>query len=548
MASETKKWLARALPQFTLFAAACTTQSAHAVDFDTGDPDLKVRWDNTFRYSTAARVKERDARVSGGAATGRYAGAPNRDINADDADRNFSRGIISNRIDLFSELDISYQDVGFRMSAAAWYDGVYNKSNGNDSPATVNRLSPGAYNEFLPGTRKQHGRKAEVLDAFAFGKYQLGEASGSFRAGRYAQIWGESLFFGGNGIAGGMAPVDITKLQSVPTSTSKETTMPVGQVGTQVTVAPGVSVGGYYQFEWRGNRFPGVGSYFSTTDMLFAGAEVGYFGPFRNPHSVVEAKNSGQFGLRLRYTPQDWNTEFGVYALRYHDKAPRTYLTVAPQPVGAWREVYHEGIRAFGASFSTSVGDAAVAGEASIRDNAPLVSLSQSAVAGFNNADRPGYAIGRTAHANLNVFYLLPRAAFWDAGSFLAEIAWNRRLSVDKNAGAIDPNTTRDAASTRVVFAPQWLNAQPGLDVSLPFGLGYTFKGNRSSAVSGFGVDGGGDFSVGLNLLYEQVWDVRLNYVSYFGNPGPSSINGSATYLQALRDRNFVSLSLQRAF
>jgi hypothetical protein len=98
------------------------------------------------------------------------------------------------------------------------------------------------------------------------------------------------------------------------------------------------------------------------------------------------------------------------------------------------------------------------------------------------------------------------------------------------------------------VFSPQWLNAAPGLDVSLPVGVGYTFKGGRSSAVTGFGVPGGGDFSIGVNLTYQQVWDARLNYVRYFGPAGPSTIAGSQTYLQALRDRNFISLSLQRAF
>lgn len=548
MAPDTKKARPSALPALTLVAAACMSHSLHAMEFDTGNPELKVRWDNTFRYSAAVRMNAKDPKVYGGAATAGYAGAPNRDINADDGDRNFGKGLISNRLDLFSELDATYGNFGLRVSGAAWYDDVYNKSNDNDSPSTVNRLSPGASNSFLPGTRSLHGRKAEILDAFVFGKYQLADASGSFRAGRFAQIWGESLFFGSNGIAGGMAPVDIIKLQSVPTSTAKETTMPVGQLATQVQLASGVSLGAYYQLEWRNNRFPGVGSYFSTTDLLFGGAEVGLFGPFRIPRSVVNASDHGQYGVQVRYAPEGWNAEFGLFATRYHDKGPRTYLTVAPAPAGAWREVYHEGIRAFGASFNTNVLDAALAGEISVRDNAPLVSLAQSAAAGFNNTDRPGYAVGKTAHANLNVFYLLPRSAMWDGGALLAEVAWNRRLSVDKNPNALDPNTTRDAAATRIVFSPQWLNAAPGLDVSLPVGVGYTFKGGRSSAVTGFGVPGGGDFSIGVNLTYQQVWDARLNYVRYFGPAGPSTVAGSQTYLQALRDRNFISLSLQRAF
>jgi hypothetical protein len=66
--------------------------------------------------------------------------------------------------------------------------------------------------------------------------------------------------------------------------------------------------------------------------------------------------------------------------------------------------------------------------------------------------------------------------------------------------------------------------------------------------VPGFGVQNGGDLSLGLNATYQQVWDLRLTYVRYLGTPGPSSYLGLQTYLQALKDRNFVSLSLQRAF
>ncbi len=538
-----------ARPVLTLVAVSCVALGAGAAEIDTDNPDLKIRWDNTFRYGAAARLKSSDPRITSGAATGKYAASATRDINGDDGDRNFGRGLVSSRIDLLSELDVTYKDFGFRVSGAAWYDDVYNRRNDNNSPTTVNRLSPGAFNEFLPGTRDLHGRKAEILDAFVFGKYNLGESPGSFRVGRYAQIWGESLFFGGNGIAAGMAPVDVVKLQSVPTSTAKETTMPVTQLGTQVQLRPNLTLGGYYQLEWRKSRFPGVGSYFSTSDFLFPGAEAGLFGPFRVPHrDDMKPDDKGQYGVQLRYSPEGMNTEFGLYALRYHDKSPRLYLSAAPPPVGRVIEAYHEGIRAYGASFSTNVGDAAVAGEVSLRDNMPFVSLAPSAVAGFNNKDRPGYAVGKSMHANLNVFYTLPRAAFWDGGALLAEVAFNRRLSIDKNPGALDPNSTRDAWSLRAVFSPQMLNVAPGLDLAIPVGIGYTPKGSRSSVVGGFGVEGGGDVSVGLNFTYQQVWDMRLNYVQYYGRPGPSTVNGSQTYLQALRDRNFVSLSLQRAF
>src|SRR5437867_3958991 len=38
-------------------ASALLAQSVVGFEFDTGDPDLKVNWDNTVRYTLADRVK-----------------------------------------------------------------------------------------------------------------------------------------------------------------------------------------------------------------------------------------------------------------------------------------------------------------------------------------------------------------------------------------------------------------------------------------------------------------------------------------------------------
>ena len=45
---------------------------------------------------------------------------------------------------------------------------------------------------------------------------------------------------------------------------------------------------------------------------------------------------------------------------------------------------------------------------------------------------------------------------------FVGEIAWNRRLSVDKNPGALNPNATRDATNIRMVFEPKYRQVLPG--------------------------------------------------------------------------------------
>ena len=90
--------------------------SAGAVEIDTGNPDLKMRWDNTFRYNLGVRTDAQDTRI-----------ISNRSY--DEGDAKFGKGkIVTNRFDLLSEFDVNYAgQFGARLAAAGWYDQAYDK-------------------------------------------------------------------------------------------------------------------------------------------------------------------------------------------------------------------------------------------------------------------------------------------------------------------------------------------------------------------------------------------------------------------------------------
>lgn len=553
-------------------ASILPLQAAHAIEFETGNPDLKISWNNTFKYSTAYRLKNADP----GLLEGGYPSAGPGDFsgyNLDDGNRNFrSKGIVSNRLDWLSELDIGTSSFGARLSTAAWYDSVYNRSNDNDSAATnAATLTGQATNQFTPGTRTLHGRDAEVLDAFVYAKGTVGELPGTLRLGRHTLQYGESLFFGSNGIANAQGPVDLVKLLSVPGAQFKEILRPVNQVSGQLQVKPNVSIGGYYQFEWRPTIIPGVGSYLSSYDAAGAGstgflvAPAGAPAPTFMTQPDMKAKNSGQGGMQVKFTPAGSDVEYGLYAAQYHDKTPYFYLGFAPSfPPGApstLQAVYAENIRTYGASASTVLGGVNVAAEVSVRRNTPLVSdptpnfLSARGVGILaNNSNNPGYAVGNTAHVNLSAIYVMPTNPLFQGGTVLGEIAWNRRTSVT-NQGSLDPNTTRDATSIRMIFEPAYYQVVNGLDITIPIGLGYNVDG-RSSAIFNFngGTEHGGDFSIGINGTYQQDWKFGLSYVRFLGTSGTFLKNNPATntpilsYAQALKDRDYISFNIKRAF
>ena len=523
--------------------------TASAFEIDTGSENWKVRWDNTFKYSTDFRVEPASPSLIS-------------NINTDDGDRNFKQGLISNRVDVLSELDVTHNNFGARISAAAWYDQMYHIDNDNNSPGTSNSFSV-AHNKFTNDTSELMGDQAELLDAFIFGKGNLADDPASFRLGRHTVLWGESLFFATNGISYGQAPLDLIKLLGVPSSQAKELFMPVTQFSGQLQVSDQLTFMTFEQFEERDTRLPAAGSYFSNNDAIGDGAERILLGPNPGPalfrgKDMVDSSDLGTFGLGLHYRPQNHDLELGLYWYQYNDRMPQVYLRpgIAPNgmvidpsvvnlangQVGEYYLVYPEKVQLVGASFSTQVGNVSLGGEASARFNTPLVSTPQTILPGMNadNDGNPLYAVGNTLHANLSAIYSLSTTPFWQGGNIMVEGGWNDLLNITENAAALDPTRDRYAYGFRTVFEPAYYQVLSGLDISFPIGLGYNPMGKSpvDPIFNGGGADHGGDWNVGIKATYLQTWRMGLTYTNYFGDSNT----------QTLADRDFISLYIERTF
>ncbi|HEY0832356.1 MAG TPA: DUF1302 domain-containing protein [Azospirillum sp.] len=532
-------------------ATLLVSHGASAFEIDTGNPDIAMSWNNTVQYSAAFRVRAPKTSVAGNPTTAQ--------VNTNDGDLNFNRGLISNRVDLLSEFDLRYRrDAGIRISGAAWYDTVYRNGTDNPGDQGVNTLSTD-YRHFTDDTARLHGRQAELLDAFVYGNFAPGDTNLNLKGGRYTQLYGESLFFGNNGIAGAQTPLDLVKALSVPNSQFKEIARPVGQIGGQLQISPTLSVGAYYQLEWRKTRLPGAGSYFSFADFVDEGGQSLILGPglFLNRGNDIDARNSGQGGIQVKFKAGD--TEYGLYAARFHDKIPQFYARPGVNPssgsIGDYVQVFGENIRTVGASISTLVGDTNVAGELSFRDNMPLVASGNTVVLPGNTTADGGsnaaFPKGRTLHMNVSAISVLPASALWEGASFIGEFAYNQRLSITKNSSQLDPSATRHAGALQFVFQPEYFQVLPGLDLQVPIGVSYGLFGRSSVNGALFPSEHGGSLSIGVKADFEKTWQSSLNFTHYFGRGGaivkPTGVP-ELSYANFHGDRDFVSLTLRRAF
>jgi hypothetical protein len=544
-------------------AAAFACGQAQAFEFDTGDSDLKVRWDNTIKYSTIYRLQDPDS-----AQLARYVGSP-----AGDGDRNFKKGIASNRLDLLTEFDVVHGgNKGLRISGTGWYDDVYQHGNDNATGLSHN-LSVGA-KQYNSETRKAVGNDTKLLDAFVFLKGDIGTMPASVRVGRHAVIYGETLMSGANGIAAAQGPVDIVKAATVPGAQVKEFLLPTNQISATLQPTNQISLGGYYQFKWEKSSFFPAGSFLSPNDVVGPGGES-MLDVLPVTRTIdMEPKKTGQWGAQLRYKP-DWvDAEFGFYAAKYHDKTPSAvYVNVgvnpfipAPPPASiaptTYTRVYQQDIKTYGVSASTVLGSDNVSIEASLRDNMPLTGgvCAPTSLSGcgyfvntttllggpaYDNKDNPLYAVGKTGHITLvDIHVIQPNALLKDGGSVATQLDWHTVRSVTKNPSMIDPTTSKSASQITIAFQADYFQIMDGLDLSIPIVLSHSLSG-RSRVYVGW-VENGGSLDVGANFKYRNLWKAGINYHHFLGKHGASIGNGS--FDQTQFDRNYLSFNISTSF
>lgn len=519
--------------------ALFTVPAAHAFEIESGDPDLKMRWDNTFKYSNIYRLNNPDAKQQTS-----YAGTPAGDGNA-----NFKRGIASSRVDWLSEFDVTRNNYGGRVSMAAWYDDAYGRSNDNTTGITHN-TSVGA-NQFNSATVKAVGHDHQLMDAFVFAKGDLGDMPGRITFGRHAVVYGETLLSGSNGIANAQGPVDIVKAATVPGAQVKEFILPTNQVSGNLQLSDKLSFGGYYQFKWEKSRFFAAGSFLSPNDFMGDGAQALLSTPGGGLFSRSVDKrpgNGGQWGAQLRYKPDSVDVELGLYAANYHDKvASAAYL----DPVaGAYALAYQKDIKTYGVSASTVLGGDNVSIEASIRENQPItggtaiVQAVPGRIGSVDALNNQAYAVGKTLHMTLVDLHLFqPNALLRDGGSIATQFDWHTVSSITKNPNAIDQTTTKSAARITVAFTADYFQVADGLDMSIPIVWSHDF--GRSRAFVGW-VEGGGSLDIGVNFNYLNTWKAGLNYHQFIGSHGTSI--GSGAFNQTQWDRDYLSFNLSRSF
>lgn len=479
-------------------------------------------------------------------------------LNGSEGDLNFQHGIVSNEFEILPILDIKDGNYGAHFSGEAYLNTSFLTTNQNDQPSTINPYTIGKNTDFTSATRNVDGENARLLDAFVYGTRDFGAGGRqtfTVKIGRQTLLWGQSIFLGNNGIAAGMAPIDILTANNNPNAQTQQIVEPVGQV--VVTYQPNavVTLQGYYQFEWAHDYFQGVGAYFNSADFLDAGGERILFFPgaglFRTK-DLSPGNDNGQFGASVQLSLG--NYDLGFYGLRYDSKSPEIYTSVgAPTPTpyglsfGTYNLVYPRDIWLEGVGLSTTVGDVNVAGETSFRQHMNLVNETGIAASPSSNANsNPAYPVGDTWAAQVSAVYLSPGIMFDPGGvTMLGEIGFNHVLAVTANKENLTdiPQRTSTAAQFQFLVTPNYYDVLPQLNLSFPIGLAYGFYGR--SEIDATENHGTGSVNFGVTATYRTTWIASLTYNDYIGAPNPLITEGAEP---AIADRSFVLLNLQHTF
>jgi hypothetical protein len=548
--------------------------SARAVEIDTGNADLKLRWDNEFRYNAGWRMQDIDSRLD-------YAN-PNVPVFNAVGDNQFQKGdMMLNRLDILSELDLVYKErSGLRISGAGWWDGTYGrhiKAPDALEPVVAAFYQNGDYSGY---TRKySHGPAGEFLDSFLFTSFDTGDTTTSLKLGRHNIYWGNSLFpqSAHSSIAFSQGALDNQKSAVSPGAETKELFIPQNQLTGSVTINPEWTVYGQYSFEWRPNRYPEGGTYYE----YFLGGFFGPNGPAVAPAIHKPNKHGGDAGVMIKANPASWGGANVGFAYRefYEKVAGEFYSPDFGQTLGM--SFNDHKTQLLGLSAENNFGTVNVGAELTYRMGTTL--KTASGVQALLDSDRP--ARGNTIGFLVNAITLLPRTFLWEGGELAAELAYSKVDSVSFDpalnaigagatglpvgtpagyqvvgsafctdaAGAFGKGTANNGCITKggswvlsANFQPRWPQALPGVDLSTPIFVSYGLAGNGDSAnMSAKQVV----YQAGVQADVYQKYTVKVAYTggkSHSETTPNGGMTGSGTWW--LNDRGWINISLRTSF
>ena len=512
-------------------ALLATAPPLAALSFDFGDGEWRLDLDTVVSYSAQWRVAKVDDDLFAYRDTGNLIADSSRYavlLNADDGDRNFSRGLVQNKISVVSEMKLEWRDIGFFARGRGYYDAVYDDDTDQNERAyqSYNGAIPFGgdvgFREFPEKTVDRHRDRLEMLDYFLYTSGELpGDRRFDLRLGSQVINWGEATFYAG--ISGLQNRADLIA-RNTPGVEVKEILLPTGAVYGQVDLTPELTLESYYQYEWRETELNGVGSYFSDRDFLGPGAQ-NFLVPLGDQVFAVaprtrddKASDDGQWGAALHWITAG-GTDFGLYYVNAHNKAPAYQLNYAGAIPESYTIRYFEDIQGYAASFTTVLGTANVQGEVAWTRDVPVV---------LNNGDP---VEGDMLSAQVGGSLVIAPTALWDDLNIVFEFAAAHIDSHDSDELRYDDFATAFALRLELAY----LNRLPGLDLSVPIFLQHTFDGTILEAQMASEAT---TFNIALQGVYLNNLTAAVGYTDYFG--------GGDDHL--ITDRDNVSFNISYSF
>ncbi|MCW8162916.1 DUF1302 domain-containing protein [Stutzerimonas stutzeri] len=380
-----------------LAVALGTAAPAYAVNFNIGE--IEGQFDSSMSIGASWSTTDRDMDLVGAAN-----GGTGFTQTGDDGRLNFKKGETFSKIFKgVHDLELRYRDSGAFVRGKYWYDFELKDES---------RL----FKDISDSNRKEAAQSsgAQILDAFLYHNYSVGDLPGTVRLGKQVVSWGESTFIGNS--INSINPLDAAAFRR-PGAEIKEGLIPVNMLYVSQSLTDRLSMEAFYQLEWDQTISDNCGTFFAV-DVAQDGCDTNYniLGPFDPATRAAlaaagltvtdeglmvprggdrDARDSGQFGIALRWLGDA--TEYGAYFMNYHSRTPNlsmqntdnaaviggalTALGGGQQAVaqalllgnGQYFLEYPEDIRLYGLSFSTTLPTGtAWSGEISYRPNQPV--------------------------------------------------------------------------------------------------------------------------------------------------------------------------------